>query len=227
MAYHLLAVVVCFVLLMFFVYIGWSVYRGVVADDCHVLNTITTHNGIVRIVPDTCKEGLPHTTDANTIYLTREVWDGPNRESILIHERVHLSQKRRPELWAEFYRRHWDYTLFVAAPASLPATYIQTRRPNPDTDAAPWAVWRHRYVFFPSSTDGRLKNAQVLVWDLDQKRLVPIPEAWYAMFCVNRAVPRQYEHPHELSAEFLTLGSGCVAADMLRSWWQEQEQEQE
>jgi hypothetical protein len=181
-----------------------------------------TDNGRIEVVSDSCKEGLPHTTDSETIRMPLSVWNGSNRQSVLLHERVHLSQKRHPEVWSEFYRRHWDYELLVAAPAGVPAVYSQNRRPNPDTDVAPWAIWRHRYVFFPNYKHAgvpQLKNAQVLVWDLDTNHLVPIPDAWYALFCVNRALPHQYEHPHELAAEFLTLGSGSVAANELRSWW--------
>jgi hypothetical protein len=191
-------------------------------DDCTPLETHKTDNGIIEVVSDTCKEGMPHTTDENTIRMPLSVWNGSNRESILIHERVHLSQKRNPELWAEFYRRHWDYEIFSSVPGGVPSVYVENRRPNPDTNAAPWAIWRRRYLFFPTYEHAgvpRLKNAQVQVWDMDEKRLVPIPEAWYAQFCVNRELPHQYEHPHELSAEFLTLGSACSAAGDLRSWW--------
>lgn len=191
-------------------------------DDCRPLETHMTDNGIVEVVSDSCKEGMPHTTDSETIRMPLTVWNGSNRESILIHERVHLSQKRNPELWSEFYRRHWDYEITATVPAGIPSVYVANRRPNPDTDAAPWAIWRRRYLFFPTYEQAgvpRLKNAQVQVWDLDTNQLVPIPEAWYSQFCVNRELPHQYEHPHELSAEFLTLGASCVAAKDLRSWW--------
>jgi len=172
------------------------------SDDCQVLERISTENGIIEIVDDACKEGLPHTTNSETIRMTREKYESRGLDSLLVHERVHLDQKRNPLKWYRFYKQFWDYDIIKDSPSPV-SEYTEKLRPNPDTSDAPWAVWRKRYVFFPYST-GSLKFAEVRVWDLQEKREVGIPESWKAQFCDGTNCPQQYEHPHEISAEYLT-----------------------
>ena len=188
--------------------------------DCKVVGTQKTEDGRVELVNLSCKEGLPHTTDSNTIRMPVALWTGPTRDDIMVHERVHLSQKREPAEWAEFYRRYWDYDILPTPPASLPAEYVEALRPNPDTDAAPWALWRKRYLFFPNyaSSDKMLRNPRILVWDVQDRRLVSAPPEWTAFFCMDGSCPQQFEHPHELSAEMLTKGYTSPAAKQLQAW---------
>jgi hypothetical protein len=190
------------------------------AAACKVVGHELTEDGQVELVNLSCKEGLPHTTDSNTIRMPVALWTGPTRDDIMVHERVHLSQKREPAEWAEFYRRYWDYDMLSTPPAGLPADYVAALRPNPDTDAAPWALWRKRYLFFPTyaSSDRTLRNPKIVVWDVQQKRRVEAPPEWTAFFCVDGACPQQFEHPHELSAEMLTKGYKSPASEQLRGW---------
>jgi hypothetical protein len=154
--------------------------------------------------------------------MMRAAWDGPRRDSILRHERVHCDQKgARGGEWLEFYQRAWGYKCLTAPPAGIPAEYVARRRPNPDTEAAPWAVWRGRYVFFSVfGEDKTLTGAPVLVWDLERGRALDAPpEAWRAEFCGTGVCPHQYEHPHEISAEMITSGtSKAPAALKLFAW---------
>jgi hypothetical protein len=108
----------------------------------------------------------------------------------------------------------------TAAPPDLPAKYVAGLRPNPDTADAPWALWRHRWLFFPNYTDVNrtLRNARVLVWDTTMKTIVDVPSAWKDIFCSDGVCPHQYEHPHELSAEYIADGSASVAANKLYEW---------
>ena len=190
------------------------------ASGCKVVRNELTENGQVELVNLSCKEGLPHTTDSNTIRMPVALWSGPTRDEILIHERVHLSQKRAPAEWAEFYRRYWEYDMLSVPPVSLPAEHVTALRPNPDTDAAPWALWRQRYLFFPTyaSSDRTLRNPRILVWDIQSRRLVSPPAEWTAFFCNDGVCPQQFEHPHELSAEMLTKEYASPAAAQLRAW---------
>ncbi len=188
-------------------------------DDCRVLRVIQTSNGTVEIVDAACKEGLPHTTGPHTMRFTEAAWNDARREETLVHERVHLAQKRVPADWAEFYRRVWDYELYTKAPASVPADSVVKLRKNPDTEAAPWAVWRRRYVFYPYSADGGLRNASVRIWDLEEKKhLDSPPESWSAFFCAGGVCPYQYEHPHELAAEYIAKKHKSQAAQNLFAW---------
>lgn len=192
------------------------------SDDCIVIRRIQTTDGVIEIVNDMCKEGLPHTTGPNTIRMTERAYATEAKHNTLTHERIHLDQKRRPEAWSEFYKRHWNYRLHLTPPATIPAELVARRRPNPDTDAAPWAVWRDRYVFFPVYADmctPSLKQAEVIVWDTKLRRRVAIPSEWRDEFCISNTCPNQYEHPHELAAEYIALKSDTPAAHKLFTWY--------
>jgi hypothetical protein len=209
-------------LFVFIVVFGYLIYRLIGYDGCFVLQTIKLDDLIVEIVDEGCKEGLPHTTGPQTVRMTQRDWDGPRRDAILRHERVHCDQKgARGGEWHEFYDRAWDYKCLTAPPAGIPAEYIARRRPNPDTDAAPYAVWRGRYVFFSVfGEDKTLSGAPVLIWDLERGRAYDgIPADWRAEFCGTGACPAQYEHPHEISAEYITYGSSRAPAAMKLFAW--------
>jgi len=202
--------------------IGAAYYISSTGDECKILETIQTPNGVIQIVNDECKEALPHTTDKNTIRMTKGVWSGTRRNDVLFHERVHLDQKRVPRDWAEFYRRYWEYDISAKPPVDLPPTYIRNLRPNPDTRAEPWAIWRRRYLFFPNYANTAapsLKDIRVQVWDMEEKRLVPVPDEWKEIFCHEGSCPYQFEHPHEISAEFLTNDNNSSASERLQKWW--------
>ena len=134
----------------------------------------------------------------------------------MVHERVHLDQKKRPEFWRDLVKRIWSYELFVTPPAGIPSEWIL--RPNPDTEQAPWAVWRRCYVFFACCRDDRsLRKAPVVVWDLERGEFVDIPPEWRTQFCLGDALPHQDEHPYELAAEFIAESSTCPAAASLHA----------
>jgi len=193
--------------------------EGFTSGECEVLRRIPTNNGIVEIVNSTCQEGLPHTTDSETIRMTDTLWNSPRKDEILVHERIHLDQKRAPHKWTDFYRDVWNYELSSNPPPELPSTIVRNLRPNPDTSKDPWATWRRRYVFFPVYGNGtkKLTAAHVNIWDLVTKSFVAIPVEWKAEFCDSHGCPHQYEHPHELAAELLTLSSTSPAANKLRA----------
>lgn len=188
-------------------------------DACVVLRRIPTHDGVIEIVDDACQEGLPHTTDSNTIRMTEAAYADPRAERTLIHERVHLNQKRHRNAWIAFYKEAWGYTLLKSPPQDL--NVALDIRPNPDTADAPWAVWNDRYVFFPNYGPQRtLRGAVVRVWDKHTGAfLSEPPPAWRTFFCdTTHGCPHQYEHPHEMAAEYIAEGSISPAAQKLFAW---------
>ncbi len=191
-----------------------------ISDDCTVLRTIETEDGTIEVVNPTCKEGLPHTSGPNTIRMTAAALSEPRAPSTLVHERVHLDQKRSSKAWYDFYKHTWGYTLLKTPPPGLPYKYQYDLRPNPDTADAPWAVWQERYVFFPNYGPKRtLKDAEVKVWDLQDKQIVDVPPAWRSAFCSgNGKCPHQYEHPHEIAAEYITEKLVTPASAKLFAW---------
>lgn len=214
-----------FLLIVFVVAAVW-LYMRLRRDECTVLQTIRLDDAYVEIVDDGCKEGLPHTTGPRTIRMTRANWDGPRRNAIMKHERVHLAQKSRSAAeWRDFYEREWGYKCFDAPPPGVPAELVARLRPNPDTSDSPWAVWQGRWLFFPAFGDeGSLRDAEVIVWDLMNHRQADIPAEWRDTFCGQnsngtKGCPHQYEHPHEISAEWLTDGTASApAATKLFTW---------
>jgi len=194
--------------------IGWMYITH--RDECRILRTIPTDNGTIEIVNEECQEALPHTTTRNIIRMTESVWNSGRYDEILKHERVHLDQKRKPREWEEFYRTAWNYELLSAPPPELSITDI---RPNPDTKGKPWALWRGQYIFFPTYGPERtLRGAEVRVWDVATQQFVGIPPEWRAEFCSNAGCPSQYEHPHEIAAEYVTKGHTSPSALKLFQW---------
>jgi len=178
-----------------------------------ILNRIPLKNGVMlHIVNDVYMEGLPHTQDANTIVLPMRVYNSARREKTIVHEGVHIDQRRNPDKWYTFYKTMWDYDIRSNAPEQL-RSYSVALRPNPDTEMAPWAVWKERYVFFPVYGEERkLKTAKIVVYDLQTSAFIDPPEEWKTEFCEAGNCPNQWEHPHEMAAEFITEGSKCPAA---------------
>lgn len=214
-----------FVIILVFVLFWYITRRSKIAKDCIVLQTIQLPNqkGVIQIVNDECQEGLPHTTTATVIRMTPAVWNSPRRDEILRHEQVHLSQKSQLARWNDFYRKHWDYVCSKEPSPDIPKDLVRRLRPNPDTADSPWALWRGRYMFFPIF-DGKntLKDARILVWDTELHKEVDIPSEWRAEFCdSNNECPNQYEHPHEISAEWLTRKSTAPAANSLLNFYAE------
>jgi hypothetical protein len=192
-------------------------------SSCRVLSTRILPDGTrLEVVNDECKEGLPHTTTSNTVRMTQNIANSSRYEEIMTHERVHLDQKTRPDYWRNLVKRVWAYDLSSTPPDGLPAHWAARRRPNPDTDAAPWAVWRGRYVFFAAyGDDHRLSTAPTRIWDLQEKTLVETLPDWQAHFCKDNACPHQSEHPYEIAAEYITHQSQSPASAALSSALQE------
>lgn len=205
--------ILVFVMLLF---IFWVIYRklitkeqkeGFAGDDCTVIKRIRRNDGVlVEIVNAECKEGLPHTTGPKTFRITKDKWDGDRKDSIVKHEYVHLWQKSHPMNWAKFYKDAWGYDLLAQPPPDIDPALLRALRPNPDTAAAPWALWKNKYLFFPIYSDGtrKLTNAKVIVWNTETRAVEGIPEEWRRFFCVSNKCPSQFEHPHEIAAELYT-----------------------
>lgn len=191
----------------------WYLYN----DRCVVLKRYTLPYATVEIVQPSCQEGLPHTWSPSIIRMTEHDWESSRRDDILRHERVHLRQKQEPNEWRDFYRAAWGYEYTTSPPPGIPKHWIERLRPNPDTADGPWAVWQGRYVFFPTFRDARrsLRTAVVQVWDNIKKQIVDPPNEWRQMFCDAGNCPHQYEHPHEIAAEYITHQTNSPAAQAL------------
>lgn len=165
----------------------------------------------VELMNASCENGLPHTSDAHTIRLTEDIWNGRTKDSTLRHERVHILQRRFPEIWAHFYREKWGYEFLNEPPTSIPVTDLSRIRSNPDTAMNPWAVWQNRYWIMPLYRDihvPTLLGVNIMIWDAQEKRWISnMPHEWRSFFCGDGKCPHQWEHPYEIAAELWTASA--------------------
>lgn len=189
--------------------LAWFFYR----KSSSILHRVQGKNGTeILIVKNEVSEGLPHTSDSNTIVIPENVWKSDTLDSTLRHELVHIDQKRNLETWYTFYKTFWDYTPYKGDKRF-------DLRPNPDTADQPLMVWRDRWIFVPEySTERTLRSANVRVLDLSTNAFVPIPDEWRAFFEEKSYIVHQNEHPHEIAAEFLTNRPNTPAANLLYEW---------
>lgn len=183
-------------------------------NNCSVLSSFqdTELNNVeIQLVSSTCESGLPHTSDENTIRMTTDTWKGYTRDLTLKHERVHILQRRYPEIWARFYREKWGYELHTSPPKSFPIADSERMRSNPDTAAVAWTVWQNRYWIVPlykNTEYPTLTGVSIQIWDADEKKWTQeMPDEWQRFFCGSGKCPHQWEHPHEISAELWTADS--------------------
>lgn len=200
-------------------------------NTCNVLERFPDTElvgAVVEIMDASCESGLPHTVGLNQIRIPISAWTTDERRaSILRHERIHLQQRRNPEIWRDFYKQAWMYTTHQEeeVPEELRSEEMRNIRGNPDTWPERWACWKNRYWFLPAYTnpaEPKLPQATVKIWDSQQKNMIDSPPIeWRMLFCDERGkCPYQHEHPAEMSAEYATDLSEwtSVAAMSLRGF---------
>lgn len=173
----------------------------------------------IHVVPRSCESGLPHTRPGDRIVIPDSI---PTAEwpEILKHELIHISQRRHPEPWSDFYGAAWAFTTQAYPPAQMPTSLIKGRRANPDTFEAPWACWRRRWwpvCVYNSPDTLTLRDAKTVWWDEWKNQILTTPpEEWSTFF----GIPAQQEHPHEIAAVMLVDGDTATEAGRrLHNWW--------
>ena len=172
---------------------------------CNVLDTIPqTVAGkqlIFEIMSNTCEDGMPHTTNVETIRFPESLWKQRDTErfrKVLRHELIHLKQRQSPTSWRLLYKK-WGYSILNNPPSGVPSSIVERVRYNPDIADAPWALWKDRYVSvacYKSTTQPKLRDTEIVIWDLQAgKQVETMPEDWPWNGL------HQAEHPHEISAE--------------------------
>jgi hypothetical protein len=173
----------------------------------------------IHVVPRSCESGLPHTRPGDRIMISDStpVAEWP---AILKHELVHISQRRHPDTWADFYGRAWAFTVSPVAPPQMPAAIIKARRANPDIFETPWSCWRRRWwpvCIYNTPDTLTLRDAHVVWWDEWKNQISTTPpEEWSLFF----GAPAQQEHPHEIAAVMIVAeDTATEAGRRLHTWW--------
>lgn len=181
-------------------------------NSCEIKKQVTltdSKTGIeytIAFCDDSCEDGLPHTINETTMMIPESY--SKNRFTTTVeHEKIHLLQRRHPELWETWYKLLWSYTIHKAPPAKMPSSLLEKRRHNPDTEDKPFACWRGRWwsLAIYTTNPTSLLDAKIVWWD--EKTGVVSSEAppeWSSFF----GQQPQDEHPHEIAAQMIANGAG-------------------
>lgn len=164
----------------------------------------------IYTVPSSCENGLPHTRNHNVIALPNDL-SLMEIPSVLRHEKIHLNQRLYKNKWREFYRKYWNYEIFVKPHDKMPNELITMKRANPDTNDAPFARWNNKWWSVPvykSSDDLEFRNCVLKWWNEETNELKSDPpKEWIDFFGPVDPIFTHIsaiEHPHEISATYLS-----------------------
>jgi hypothetical protein len=174
-------------------------------DDCTPIMKEVIGDYELWTVSDTCKEGMPHTIDKNTIIFPKYLHNIPKLEKDMIinHEKVHLEQRRNINKWNNFYNKFWNYKVYSHPPGFIPKNLVKNKRDNPDTSDFPWACWDNTWWSIPIYTDNTLKNAKVVWYNQKNNNIYNEPPVEWTNFFNSNNIITQSEHPNEISAVYI------------------------
>jgi hypothetical protein len=155
--------------------------------------------------PDRAEGGMPHTRPGGLICIPHN-YSHNLFEKMIIHELVHILQRRYYDSFMKFMRDHWDFRLVTRDEFQrLPEALLIRRRINPDTFACPFLIWRDEWIpiiVFNNHTAGpRLTSTYIVWWNTKSKMGINImPTEWNDFF----GKVSQAEHPFEIAAWYLS-----------------------
>jgi len=165
-------------------------------------------SGQVIWMDSNCDNNLPHTRPPNLICLSKDI--APNSiASIMLHERVHVSQRLHSSEWAKIFRDYWSMKQWDGV---IPADILLRQRLNPDILLVPKFIWKNEWVplaMFKSLTMPELTDVDIVWWRPASRTLHrEAPEGWVDFF---GSVHSGHEHPFELSAYLIQNNSDVKA----------------
>ena len=181
-------------------------------NSCEIKKQVTltdSKTGIeytIAFCDDSCENGLPHTINETTMMIP-ESYSKDRFITTVEHEKIHLLQRRHPELWEAWYKLLWSYTIHKTSPPEMPSILIEKRRHNPDTEDKPFACWRGRWwsLAVYNSNPTSLLDAKIVWWDEKTgSASSEAPPEWTDFF----GKQPQDEHPHEIAAQMIANGAG-------------------
>lgn len=181
-------------------------------NSCEIKKQVTltdSKTGIeytIAFCDDSCENGLPHTINETTMMIP-ESYSKDRFTTTVEHEKIHLLQRRHPELWEAWYKLLWSYTIHKTPPPTMPSSLLEKRRHNPDTEDKPFACWRGRWYSLAvyNSNPTSLLDAKIVWWDEKTGTVSnEAPPEWTDFF----GNQPQEEHPHEIAAQMIANGAG-------------------
>jgi len=162
-----------------------------------VSRRIPLMKGVMVVMLDqTADGGFPHTRPLDCVCVQPAIVAAPDFEKTLIHESVHIHQRRKPGLWHQICRKEgWEPV------AAVPTRWRERCRINPDTMATPFWAWQGVHVPLPMFRDqssGGIADVDIKWWDRRMDTL--FHEAPRSFSSHYGHAPAQPEHPYELLA---------------------------
>lgn len=168
-------------------------------------------NGQVVWLQPESDNGLPHTRPPNLICLSTKI-SPSSIDSILLHERVHVSQRLHPSEWVKIFTK-WSMTQWDG---TIPGDVTLRQRLNPDIILVPHFIWKNTWVplaIFKSLTMPDIQDVDVVWWNVESRTLHrQAPPGWEDFF---GKVHNGHEHPYELSAYLVQNGD---ASDSVKAY---------
>lgn len=155
---------------------------------------------IIYMMPS-ADAGFPHTRGDSVICIPA-YFPEAKLAHLLIHERIHLHQKKFPEKYEGFYKSRWGFTVNTYV---IPERIQKIIRLNPDTIWGPIYIWRDTWIpfsVFEREDKPNMRECSTVWYNPKGGVLLKsMPPAWKEFF----GDVSQAEHPNELSA--------CYGAD--------------
>jgi len=171
--------------------------------NCNPISKEYIDDFVIYTMPKSCEQGLPHTRNNNVIAIP-EGFPEARLNGTIEHEKIHLHQKKYPNLWKKFYLNKWKYQIYDSPPSFIPSSLITNKRANPDTGDEPWCCWNNRWWSVPvyKDYDLSLSQAPIKWYDQQTNKIFDNPPKEWIEFFGNDIF--QLEHPHEISAVLLS-----------------------
>ena len=199
-------------------------------DNCYPIKKEYKKFGAINswlwTMPTSCENGLPHTRNKDIIAIPEGFLQSRLPKTIE-HEKIHLHQRRNPQVWKKFYKKYWNYEIFQNPPLSMPQELIKMKRANPDTNDAPFACWKNKWWSVPiykSVNELKFRDCKVKWWNQETNKIHSEPPNEWVSFFGSKV--SQAEHPHEISAVYITnilfdniLNKNILASNILNKKW--------
>jgi hypothetical protein len=149
---------------------------------------------MIVVLHPSADNGFPHTRPLDCVCIHPAIVQ-KNLKETLIHESIHIHQRRNPSLWDSVCRKEgWEPC------RAVPPRWVEQCRINPDTMLCPFWAWEGFHVplpLFRSKTPSGLGDVTVQWWDRRMGSLFKEPP----MSFQNRyGANPQPEHPFEVLA---------------------------
>lgn len=154
----------------------------------------------IVVLHPSADNGYPHTRPNSLICMPASFVGSStskNLEETILHEAIHIHQRRNPKLWESACRKE-GWTPISAE--QIPPEFTSRCRLNPDTMSKPFWAWQTNSVPLPLFTREdypTMEGVQIKWFDIRTNAVITDPPP---SFTARYGSPSQPEHPYEILA---------------------------